>query len=222
MKGLGQVLSGLASLAWPVGIAFLIWWFRDQIQSLLTAFRQQIASGAAWKWKDFEFRGVDVTAFDNRGDTAYERVPADKGIFEKRHESYRLNKNLFLVHRVRPTGRLHEVTGLPTYDMSIYLVSHKNFGKMNDVKEVHYYFGQHFGIAKSEFGTKYVVKNGTDGFAVRINAYGPTLCEALIIFHDTTDTTVSRYLDFEGTGYRFQATTIETDRLKIDGRKEGQ
>ena len=127
---------------------------------------------------------------------------------------------MFLVHRVRVTGLFHPFNKLPTYDITVYLISHKNFGHLNDVKEVQYYFGQHFGLKKSEYGTKFIVTNGTDNFAVRTNAYGPTLCEALIVFHDGTESHVSRYLDFEGTGYRFAAVTNATDLEKVKARVE--
>src|ERR1700674_1031877 len=94
--------------------------------------------------------------------------------------------------------QFHPFNKLPTYDITVYLLSHKNFGHLNDVKEVHYYFGQHFGLKQSEYGAKFIVRNGTDNFAVRTNAYGPMLCEARIVLHDGSNTNVSRYLDFEG------------------------
>jgi hypothetical protein len=181
---------------------------------------QQLASGAALKWKDFEFKGVGLWSFDTRDGTGYRQEPADKNLFDKRHASYETNKNLFLVHRIRSTGATHPVTQLPTYDVSVYLISHKNFGHLNEVKQVEYYFGQHFGLKISEYGTKYVVQNGTEGFAVRVNAYGPMLCEARIILHNGSETTVSRYLDFEGTGYVFSPGTNVIDIEKIKDRRE--
>jgi hypothetical protein len=71
------------------------------------------------------------------------------------------------------------------------LIPHKNFGRLNDIKEVEYYLGRYFGAHRGEFGTKYVVQNGSDGFAVKLTAYGPSLCEARINFHDGTETTVT-------------------------------
>jgi hypothetical protein len=88
------------------------------------------------------------------------------------------------------------------------------------VREVQYYFGQHFGLKQSQYGTKFVVENGSDGFAARVNAYGPMLCEARILFHDGSETTVSRYLDFEGTDYRFRSETNKTDQEKLRLRQE--
>ncbi|MGX5733458.1 pYEATS domain-containing protein [Bosea thiooxidans] len=215
MSALGEILSGLASIAWPGLFIGGVYYFRSQIKGLLQDFRAQIAAGAVFKWKDFEFRGPDLSKFDGRLGDSYQRESADRELFDKRHLSYRANKNLFLVHRVRPTGEIHAVNHLPTYDISIYLISHKNFGHTNDIQKVEYYLGEHFGKSRSEFGTKYVVRNGTDGFAVKVNAYGPTLCEARIKFHDGSETTMSRYLDFEGTPYRFRSQTNADDQRKL-------
>jgi hypothetical protein len=220
METFAKLLTALSGFAWPALILLVGIYFRTQIRSVLQLARQQLASGAAVKWKDFEFKGLDLASFDARDGTGYRQEAADKLLFDKRHASYKANKNLFLVHRVRPTGEPHAITGLPTFDVSVYLISHKSFGHLNDVREVQYYFGQHFGLKQSEYGTKYVVENGTDGFAVRVNAYGPMLCEARIIFHDRSETTVSRYLDFEGTDYRFHAETNKTDEKKIKSRME--
>lgn len=220
MDELAKILAALSGFAWPAAIAFAFIYFRTQIRSVFQIARQQLVSGAALKWKDFEFKGLNLASFDDRDGTGYRQEPADSTLFERRHESYRDNKNMFLVHRVRPTSEAHPVTGLSTFDVSVYLISHKNFGYLNSVREVQYYFGQHFGLRQSEFGTKFIVQNGSDGFAVRVNAYGPMLCEARIVFHDGSETTVSRYLDFEGTGYRFKSTTNETDTLKLKARLE--
>jgi hypothetical protein len=220
MESFAKIVDALSGFAWPGVILFTGIYFRTQIQSLFQLARQQIASGAALKWKDFEFKGLDLASFDARDGAGYRQELADKVLFDKRHASYKANKNLFLVHRVRPTGQVHSVTNLPTYDVSVYIISHKNFGHLNDVREVQYYFGQHFGLRQGEYGTKFVVKNGTDGFAARVNAYGPMLCEARIIFYDGSETTVSRYLDFEGTDYRFRSETNSSDQEKIRLRQE--
>jgi hypothetical protein len=221
METLAKIIAALSGFAWPAAILFVALYFRSQIRSVFQLARQQLASGAALKWKDFEFKGLDLASFDAREGSGYRQEPADKLLFENRHQSYKANKNLFLVHRVRPTGRVHPITSLPTYDVSAYLLSHKNFGHLNNVREVQYYFGQHFGLTLSEYGTRFVVENGSDSFAARVNAYGPMLCEARIIFHDGTETTVSRYLDFEGADYRFRAETNKTDEEKLKKRQEG-
>jgi hypothetical protein len=215
-----QFISALSGFAWPSLILTIGIYFRKEIGGLIRQLQRQLASGAALKWKDFEFRAIEIDPFEARGGTEYVQRDADQPFLARRHKSYHANKNLFLVHRVRATGLFHPFNKLPTYDITVYLISHKNFGHLNDVKEVQYYFGQHFGLKKSEYGTKFIVTNGTDNFAVRTNAYGPTLCEALIVFHDDSESHVSRYLDFEGTGYRFAVATNLTDLEKVKARAE--
>jgi hypothetical protein len=220
MENFAKLIGSLSGFVWPGLIMFFGWRFRKELSGLSQLLRRQLASGAAIKWKDFEFKGMELTSFDARDGTGFQQEQADKEIFDRRHAGYNKNKNLFLVHRVRPTGKSHPITSLPTYDVSVYVLPHKNFGHLNDIREVQYYFGQHFGLRQSMYGTKYVVQNGSDNFAVRVNAYGPMLCEARIIFHDGTEATVSRYLDFEGTDYRFSPETNAADAEKIRFRQE--
>lgn len=220
MAEFNSFLVALSGFAWPALLLGVGCYFRAEVKSVLHQFQRQLASGAALKWKDFEFRAIQIDPFELRGGTEYVQEPAAKDFFDRRHKSYAGNKNLFLVHRVRPSGDFHPFNKLPTYDITVYLLSHKNFGHLNDVREVQYFFGQHFGLKQNEYGTKFIVSNGTDNFAVKTNAYGPTLCEARIVFHDGTEANVSRYLDFEGTGYRFSAITNTSDLEKIKSRSE--
>lgn len=220
MEQFSKFLTALSGFAWPALVLFAGAYFHREVRSILVFAKQQLASGAALKWKDFEFKGLDLASFDRRDGTGYTQVPADEALLTTRHSSYKVNRNLFLVHRVRPTGRTHATTSLPTFDVSVYLISHKNFGHLNDVREVQYYFGHHFGLKLGPHGTKYVVENGTDSFAVVVNAYGPMLCEARVVFHDGSETTVSRYLDFEGTNYRFHSDTNAADEAKTRLRLE--
>lgn len=218
---IAKLVEAAAGFAWPVLLAFVIWYFRTQIASLFQLLRQQLASGAAVKWRDFEFKGFNIDSFDSRNGSDYRQVAVEESVLNDRHSTYKKNKNLFLVHRVRPTGQDHSVTGLPTFDVSVYLMSHKNFGHMNDVREVEYYFGRQFGLKQAEFGNKFIVRNGSDNFAVKVNAYGPMLCEARILYHDGSEAIVNRYLDFEGTNYRFQSQVNELDKEKLRRRQEG-
>ncbi len=218
---MSALLSALAGFAWPALILIVGIYYRREIDALVELLRRQLASGAALKWKDFEFKAIEIESFDTRDGTAYSQENADEEFFKRRHHSYAQNKNLFLVHRVRATGLFHAVNGLPTFDITVFLTSHKHFGHLNDVKEVQYYFGHHFGLRQNQYGTKFIVRNGTDHFAVRTSAYGPTLCEALIVFHDGTEAHVSRYLDFEGTGYKFDPATVQKDIAKTSARLEG-
>lgn len=221
MGDIAKLVEAASGFAWPILLAFVVWYFRTQIAALFQLLRQQLASGVAVKWRDFEFKGFNIESFDSRSGSEYRQVAAEKSVVDERDRIYKRNKNLFLVHRVRPTGQDHSITGLPTFDVSVYLMPHKNYGYMNDVREVEYYFGRHFGLKQAEFGTKFIVRNGSDNFAVRVNAYGPMLCEAHLLFHDGSKAIVNRYLDFEGTIYSFQSRVNELDEEKIRRRQEG-
>jgi hypothetical protein len=205
MKDLAALLG---AVAWPLVVGGAIWFFRKYIVAALDAARRQFSSGARLKWKDFEFEGVNLSAFSVGGAEAYRREVATKALLDQREAKYAEQKNLFLVHRVAPTGSIHDKAELPTYDVLIKLVRHKHYGRLNDVARVEYYFGKYFGRDVGEYGAKYVVEDGSDGFAVRIDGYGPTLCEATVFFHDGSVATCSRYLDFEGTSYVYHAGRV--------------
>lgn len=167
---------------------------------------RQIQRGAHLKYGNLEIIGKDISDFEvplNSGGGTYERRVANKKILAARHEFYRTQKNIFLVHRTKPTDEFHLGTGLRYYDLSIYLTPHKIYGALNDVKRVEYYLGEHFGKSKSNYGAEYLVTNSLDGFAIKTRAYGPTLCEAKVFFHDGTEVTMHRYIDFESVGFRY-------------------
>jgi hypothetical protein len=110
MKSFGDFLTGLAAFLWPAAIISGGYYFRNHIRLLLDAVRVQFASGAAFRWKDFEFRGIELLSFDARSGETYRTEPADRAIFDGRHQNYEKNKNLFLVHMVRATGRVFTKT----------------------------------------------------------------------------------------------------------------
>jgi hypothetical protein len=212
-------LSLIGSLAWPATIVGIGYYFRDHINGALNLLRQQIGRGASIKYKDFELTGVPINSNSDKEGKGYTRESAEDQLLEKRNGIYQAQKNLFLVHQVKPTGEFHAENKLPIYEVLIYLYPHKSYGALNDVKLVEYYFGHYFGKSQSKNGTKYIVSNGSEAFAVKVTAYGPMLCEARIVFHDGTETFANRYLDFEGTGYKFLPSTIQSDQ-KLLARKQ--
>jgi hypothetical protein len=216
-----SLLTFLGSIAWPATVIAVGYYLRDHINGGLVLLRQQIGRGASLKYKDFELLGVPLDSSSNIEGKGYTREPAEDQLLEKRDGIYKAQKNLFVVHRVKPTGEFHSENKLPIYEVLIYLFPHKSFGAINDVKMVEYYFGHYFGKSKSKNGTKYVVKNGSEAFAVKVTAYGPMLCEAKIIFQDGTETLTNRYLDFEGTGYKFAADTVTSDQKMLSTKKRG-
>jgi hypothetical protein len=203
LKTITELLSATSGFAWPIVIVGLVIWFHKAIIGIFNAITLQIQMGASVKYGDLELTGKKIDAFPLTNGTGYERIAASREMLEERDITYKKQKNIFLVHRAKVTASRHEPTGLAYYDLSIYLVTHKNYGALNEIKQVEYYLGKYFGRSVSPNGTTYIVKNSNDGFAIRTTAYGPTLCEAKIAFHDGTMAIMNRYLDFEGTGYHF-------------------
>ncbi|WP_119396629.1 pYEATS domain-containing protein [Pannonibacter phragmitetus] len=207
MKGLASLIGALAGFAWPALIAFGFYYFRGSIREIARAISDQVRLGASVKYGQLELVGKKIDEFPLvGGDAIYEREAADQEMYDRRNDIYEKSKNLHLVHRFKKTEKF-AANGNAYFDISVFIVPHKNRGRLNDVERVEYYFGKHFDRERfPDFGAKYVVRNSTDGFAIRTQAYGPSLCEARIVFHDETSTILYRYLDFEGSGYRYQET----------------
>lgn len=203
VKIVTEFLVAFSNYIWPIVLISVALIYKGHISSLFGFIKQQISMGATFKYGEISLIGTKIENFPLATGSEFDRVRADKKALESRDGVYKRNKNIFLVHRVRKNGEIHQGTGLPIYDLSIYLITHKNYGALNDVKQVTYYLGKYFGASLSQYGAKFIVRNSNDGFAIRSTAYGPTLCEAVIEFHDGTDARIDRYLDFEGTGYRF-------------------
>ena len=109
MTEFNNFLTALSGFAWPALILAVGLYFRGEIKSLFRQFQRQLASGAALKWKDFEFRAIQIDPLDLRDGSEYVQEPADNNFFDRRHKSYEENKNLFLVHRARPSGPISSV-----------------------------------------------------------------------------------------------------------------
>jgi hypothetical protein len=202
-----EIMTAFGPFAWPITVIGLVFWFRKNIHDVIDAIKRQILLGASIKYGELELTGKKIENFPLTSGTEYERVEADQKIMAARDQKYKSVKNIFLVHRSKKTENIHEQSGLPVYEVSVYLIGHKNYGALNDVKKVEYYLGKYFGRSVSKNGAKYMVSNSANGFAIRVTAYGPTLCEARLIFHDGSEAQVDRYLDFEGTGYVFDPNT---------------
>ncbi|HXQ08644.1 MAG TPA: pYEATS domain-containing protein, partial [Bradyrhizobium sp.] len=160
---------------------------------LVAAFVAQIRSGASLKVGAFELKGISREAIekDLAGSHLAHAEPASAKDVDDRQNEYVRLRGLMLVHRIRPV--LDEPGH---FDISVYLLPHKG-GALNQVKKVEYYFGPHWG--GSQNGSRFVVEDPRDGFAMKIQAYGPALCMADILFHDK-EQVISRqfrYLDFE-------------------------
>jgi len=60
MAELNSFLVALSGFAWPLFLAAVLFFSRKELKSMLLQLQQQLASGAALKWKDFEFRAIRI------------------------------------------------------------------------------------------------------------------------------------------------------------------
>jgi hypothetical protein len=215
IRAITEIIKALAEFAWPATLIGLVWFFRQSLTAVMNAVKNQISRGASLKYGEIELNGIVLSEFPLVETSFYSVEAADNELLSKRNQNYAESKNIFLVHRVKKTEKIHRDSGLPMFDVSVYLYGHKQYGSLNDVKLVEYYFGKFFKEEDTHlFGSKYIVRNSKNGFAVRTSAYGPSLCEVRVEFHDGKSTFMSRYIDFEGTDYKFDMySTIKADGL---------
>jgi hypothetical protein len=206
---MAELLSAVSSFAWPVVFGTILFYFRKEITDVIQSLRRQLNAGATFKLKDFEVKGIVLDAIneDARGNWVYLKENASEEEYRTRDAVYQKNRNLFLVHTASRTDEYHPKQGFRLVDVSIFLIPHQGyakdstiqqFGRLNEVNEVEYYFGRHWG--SGDYGRSYRVRNGSDGFAVRFRPFGPTLCVATVRFHDGEEVKLERYIDFQSAG----------------------
>ncbi len=186
----------LSSLVWPGSILAVGIIFKDQLSRLIGASALWVKGITEVKVGSIELKGVLIDPggdiFDKTGETS--RVPATKLEKENRNKIYNSSRNILLVHKIRPSTKKGQL-----FDISIYLIRKMNKGhpaaRFNEIDYVEYYLGSYFGAG--EFGSKYIIKNPDNGFAMQTSAYGGTVCVATVHFHDGEVSTLNRYIDFE-------------------------
>jgi hypothetical protein len=124
---------------------------------------------------------------------------ATKADLAARSEVYATRKNLMLVHTIKPVEPARFIDKkYRVFGVSVFLHPHRQRGHLNDVRRVTYYLGEHWGEGEDhEFGSKYIIENGNEQFAMTAEMYGSCLCMAEIEFHDGVKIKVDRYLDVE-------------------------
>jgi hypothetical protein len=186
----------LSSLAWPGMIGIGAFTFKKQISSVFDELVKKFKSAREVKIGNFELKGI---YFEPKGHSTISgnekaQIKATKEDKETRERIYESSRFLMLSHKIRPSTLKGQ-----EYDLSVFLVRKTRHGastaQFSDVQSVEYYLGDFFGEGK--FGSKFIVKDSKDGFAMKTSAYGPPLCKATINFNDGKSAVVSRFLDFE-------------------------
>lgn len=202
-----ELVKALAEFAWPAMVGGIVYWFRRPLLAVLDALKHQIDRGASLKYGGLELIGVTLESFSNLKGSRFEKVDADPELVAYRQEMYREQRDIFLVHRVQKANSFSE-KGYQLYDMSIYLTSHKDRGNLEEINFVEYQFGE---SRDQQFpnGTRYILRDSANGFAIRRMGSGPTPCAARINFRDGKTVVVNRYLDFENTGFAGDPRILE-------------
>lgn len=192
--------DAIVGLAWPFLIGGTVWWFRDEIRRVLVAISEKLESASELKLGGLELKGPPTDKFQElefSGGRDYRREAATEQDELHRQRVYEDSRYFMLTHRIRPS----KVKG-QEFDISIYItkkvaarVDRYSRYELVDIDRVEYYFGRYFG--DKPHGSKFVVRNATDGFAITTSSYGPPLCVANVFFKDGHTCELSRYLDFE-------------------------
>lgn len=129
---------------------------------------------------------------------------------------YKRNRNVFLVHTLRPS-----IAESQTYDIALYLIPHHSNdiryirAGLADVVGADFFMGRHFG------NKVFRVQNTGDRIGIVVSAYGPFLCLCRVQYRDGDKVMLSRYIDFE-MGQKTRLIKIKTRRTKRTPRKISQ
>ncbi|HEX8662454.1 MAG TPA: pYEATS domain-containing protein [Beijerinckiaceae bacterium] len=193
-----ELLAAISGFAWPVAIVVILYALRHKLDAIVNLMIRKFEQSSEIEFGSIKIKGVMITQTgqvirDEAGDSKV--VPASKQDVSKRHEKHDRSRNLMLVHTIRPTEPEEYINGFRVFDTSIYLHPHRKFGRLNDVKQVTYFFGDKWG--EGRYGSKFVVNSSNEQFALTAQMFGSCLCVAEILFQDGTITELDRYLDVE-------------------------
>jgi hypothetical protein len=198
LSQIAELVTASSSLIWPLIFIVIAWLLRDRMRELLQLAINRIENASEIEIGNLKLRGAIISRQGDVIKTNNERInvsTANKDDLIKRNRAYSDSRNIFLVHTIKPSEPKEYVHDLRVFDVSIYVTSHKNRGRMNDIKKVTYYLGDKWG--KGEFGSLFVIENGNDSFAFSAQMYGACVCLAMIEFHDGSTHETFRYLDVE-------------------------
>lgn len=189
---LKTLLDFLAAISWPVVVLVLVFVFRTQLAEFVRLLLRRTEAGHGLKIWQIELPGISTSKLLDtsppQGTLAHIETATDTDK-AARKKLYEEQDYFQLVHQVRP-----DPVDEQNYDISVYLHPHKS-AKLANIKRVKYYLGRHFG--KGQHGSRFVVDDPRNGFALKVRAYGPTLCVAEVVLHSGNSLTLTRYLDIE-------------------------
>ncbi|RLJ41151.1 hypothetical protein BCF46_2939 [Litoreibacter meonggei] len=193
-----QLVSAVGGLAWPAIVVTALYLARGRLLELLNSLIDKIKSSTELKFGSVELKGPLLNSHGDvikGGDESFDVIPAAAIDVEDRKSIYADLQGFMLVHTIKPVRPIQYVNEKVIFDVSIYLHSHSGKGRLNDIKSVSYFLGDHFG--KSEHGSKWKVSSANHQFALSVQAYGTFLCVAEIEFQDESKSRTYRYIDTE-------------------------
>ncbi|MCK1510996.1 hypothetical protein IVB22_00085 [Bradyrhizobium sp. 190] len=196
-----DLLTALAPFSWPVVLVGGVYLLRDRLQEIVTIVLRRIESATDIEFGSLRLKGATITLSGEvlKNESGALRLDsALKADVARRDRVYSSRNNLMLVHTIKPVEPARfEENKYRVFGVSVFLHSHRQRGRFNDVKRVTYFLGEHWGNADQDFGAKYVIENGNEQFAMTAEMYGSCLCMAEIELHDGTKIEMDRYLDVE-------------------------
>ena len=190
-----NIWSLLSALPWPVAVVGIAYNFRKQLSEIAESLVEKFKRATKVKIGALELEGQ---YFDPKGSAKIDgnirsEIAASKEENDQRENIYKNSRYLMLAHKIAPSLEKGQ-----KFDVSIFLVrktrSGVNAANFDDVEEVSYYLGSYFG--QSKYGSKFVIRDPTNGFAMKTSAYGQALCIAEIKFRDGKKAEQYRFLDF--------------------------
>lgn len=198
MKEITDLLNAVSTLAWPCITAAVIYMGRDKFSAAADTVIHKLKSSQEFEFGNIKIKGPTVSQSGEVLRSGQQFISASAATSKDEADRlavYNEQRNLMLVHTIKPSKKPGPDANRTYFDASIYLLSHGGYGRINDVKSVTYYLGKKWG--RGEFGTKFTVTNGNNGFAFSTSFYGPMLCVADILFHDGEHAIANRYIDVE-------------------------
>lgn len=185
---LASVISIVPSVV-ALGLAiYVLVAYHDVIRRAADGLAWRVKSGARVTVASIEL-GELYIAPGGRQSTLSKVIEVKKDEGQRRYQErgryYLPNRDIFLVHTVRPSNHPDQL-----YDISLYLIPHKS-ATLGGVQRVEYYFGKHWG------DRIFVATDRSTRFLVTTSAYGPFVCTAEVHFTDGGVAMLSRYVDFE-------------------------
>lgn len=194
---LSKFLEALEGYAWPIVFIVIVLFYRLQINELIQSFVAKFKNARVFKLQGMEIISPDSNSSNRISGDEGEITEVSKDWSESRHEKYKQNGNYFLLHVAQKSVESIHKNGKDLFNIRVFVGVHKTYARINDIDYVEYYFGDYWRTDKnSPLGNTYKIRDGSNFFAVKTDAYGPTLCQAKVVLHSGKVILLERYLDF--------------------------